>query len=123
MQADAYAGFNRLYEAAHKPDSIIEAACWSMRRQAFAIERETNGLAPPVGCAINAGGHWSLNWRAGCASSAPEPPNTATLLDYSLKRRSALPQRRAPIPVEQRRRARAAGCGRGAQELDLSLLR
>ena len=52
MQADAYAGFNRLYEAARKPDPIIEVACWAHA-----------------------------------------------------------------MPVEQRRRARAAGSGRGAQEL------
>jgi transposase len=29
MQADAYAGFNRLYEASRKPAPIIEGACWS----------------------------------------------------------------------------------------------
>ena len=29
MQADAYAGFNRLYEANRKPGPIIEAACWA----------------------------------------------------------------------------------------------
>ena len=27
MQADAYAGFNRLYEANRKPGPIVEAAC------------------------------------------------------------------------------------------------
>ena len=29
MQADAYAGFNRLYEANRKPGPIVEAACWA----------------------------------------------------------------------------------------------
>ncbi|MEA2780447.1 MAG: transposase, partial [Rhodospirillaceae bacterium] len=33
MQADAYAGFNRLYEAGRKPGPIIEAACWSHARR------------------------------------------------------------------------------------------
>jgi transposase len=69
MQADAYAGFNRLYEAARKPGPIIEASCWAHARRKFfdlaridkapialqaieridalfAIEREINGAAP-----------------------------------------------------------------------------
>jgi transposase len=29
MQADAYAGFNRLYEAGRKPGPIVEAMCWA----------------------------------------------------------------------------------------------
>jgi transposase len=95
MQADAYAGFNRLYEAARKPRPIIEAACWAHARRkffdlarinkaliaseavtridaVFAIEREINGL---VGCSAwlcvpNAAGRSSWHWRLGCASSA-----------------------------------------------------
>ena len=69
MQADAYAGFNRLYEANRKAGPIIEAACWAHGRRKFfdlarlskapiaaeavkridvlfAIEREVNGLTP-----------------------------------------------------------------------------
>ena len=69
MQADAYAGFNRLYEAGRKAGPIIEAACWSHARRKFfelarlkqapiaieavkridalfAIEREINGASP-----------------------------------------------------------------------------
>jgi transposase len=68
MQADAYAGFGRLYEANRKGGPIIEAACWAHGRRKFfdlarlskapiaaeavkridvlfAIEREINGLA------------------------------------------------------------------------------
>lgn len=68
MQADAYAGFNRLYEPNRKGGPIIEAACWAHGRRKFfdlarltrapiaaeavkridalfAIEREINGLA------------------------------------------------------------------------------
>jgi transposase len=68
MQADAYAGFNRLYGAARKPGPITEAACWAHARRnffdlarlekapiaieaveridaLFAIEREINGWA------------------------------------------------------------------------------
>lgn len=70
MQADAYAGFNRLYEAGRQPGPIVEVACWAHARRKFfdlarlnkapiaieavaridvlfAIEREINGL-PPV---------------------------------------------------------------------------
>jgi transposase len=69
MQADAYAGFNRLYEAGRKPGPIVEAACWAHARRKFfdlarltkapiaieavaridalfAIERDINGLPP-----------------------------------------------------------------------------
>jgi transposase len=68
MQADAYAGFNPLYEGARKPAPIVEAACWAHGRRKFyelaelarapiaieavkridaifAIEREMNGQA------------------------------------------------------------------------------
>jgi len=67
MQADAYAGFNRLYDVRRRPGPIIEAACWAHARRKFfdlarldkapiaieaveridalfAIEREINGL-------------------------------------------------------------------------------
>jgi len=69
MQADAYAGFNRLYETGRKQGPIIEAACWAHARRKFfdlarinqapiaieaveridallAIERGINGAAP-----------------------------------------------------------------------------
>jgi transposase len=69
MQADAYAGFTKLYEANRKGGPIIEAACWAHARRKFfdlariskapiaaeavkridvlfAIEREINGLMP-----------------------------------------------------------------------------
>jgi transposase len=69
MQADAYAGFNRLYEPSRKPGPIIEVGCWAHARRKFfelarlkkapiaiaaveridalfAIEREIHGLQP-----------------------------------------------------------------------------
>src|SRR3984957_13010843 len=69
MQADAYAGFNRLYEPHRQPGPIIEALCWAHARRKFfdlarinkapiaieaieridalfAIEREINGWPP-----------------------------------------------------------------------------
>jgi transposase len=35
LQADAYAGFNRLYEADRKPGLITEASCWAHGRRKF----------------------------------------------------------------------------------------
>jgi transposase len=35
MQADAYAGFTKLYQANRKPGPIIEAACWAHGRRKF----------------------------------------------------------------------------------------
>jgi transposase len=75
MQADAYAGFNRLYDARRKQGAIVEAACWAHARRKFfdlarldkapiaieavqridvlfAIEREINGLTPAQRLAV-----------------------------------------------------------------------
>ncbi len=69
MQADAYAGFNKLYEASRQGGPIIEASCWAHARRKFfdlarikkspiaieaieridalfAIERDINGKPP-----------------------------------------------------------------------------
>lgn len=69
MQADAYSGFNRLYEPARQPGPIMEVACWAHARRyffdlarlnkapisieavaridaLFAIERDINGAVP-----------------------------------------------------------------------------
>lgn len=37
LQADAYAGFNRLYAADRKPGPIAEAACWAHSRRKFFV--------------------------------------------------------------------------------------
>jgi transposase len=37
LQADAYAGFQRLYEAGRKPGPITEAACWAHSRRKFFV--------------------------------------------------------------------------------------
>jgi transposase len=67
MQADAYSGFNRLYDPQRQPVPIVDAACWAHARRyffnlarlnkapiaieavaridaLFAIEREINGM-------------------------------------------------------------------------------
>jgi len=69
MQADAFAGFNELYDGARKPGPVIEVPCWSHARrkffdlaklakapiareavcridELFAIERDINGKSP-----------------------------------------------------------------------------
>jgi transposase len=35
LQADAYAGFNRLYDGARRPTPVTEAACWAHGRRSF----------------------------------------------------------------------------------------
>jgi transposase len=48
MQADAFAGFNQLYEARRRPAPIIEAACWSHgRRKFFDLAKLTKA---PIAC-------------------------------------------------------------------------
>jgi transposase len=37
LQADAYAGFNRLYAPGRSPGAIVEAACWSHGRRKFFV--------------------------------------------------------------------------------------
>jgi transposase len=77
LQADAYAGFNRLYEPDRQPGPILEAACWSHARrrlfelaavskapiaseavrridELFAIEREINGRPATERLAVRA---------------------------------------------------------------------
>lgn len=35
LQADAYGGYNELYDAAHKPAPVLSALCWSHARRKF----------------------------------------------------------------------------------------
>jgi len=37
LQADAYAGYNQLYNGSRKPGPVIEAACWSHGRRKFFV--------------------------------------------------------------------------------------
>jgi transposase len=55
MQADAYAGFNRLYEATRKPGPIVEAVCWAHARRKF----------------FDSGGVTSALWRASTRRRSP----------------------------------------------------
>ena len=117
MQADAYAGFNRLYEANRKGGPITEAACWAHGRRKFfdlarintapiaveaveridalfALEREINGMTSQERVRVRHERSRSLvtELEAGCASSARDSRNSETgkAIDYSLKRWAAL---------------------------------
>src|SRR6266702_1875062 len=56
LQADAYGGYNKLYEAARKPEPLVEAACWVHARRPFfqmadlatTARRTTQGKTPAV---------------------------------------------------------------------------
>jgi hypothetical protein len=45
LQADCYAGFNRLYEAGRKPGPITEAACWAHARRKFFLLADVTAKA------------------------------------------------------------------------------
>ncbi len=117
MQADAYAGFNRLYEANRKPGLIVEAACWAHGRRKFfdlarinkapiaeeavaridalfAIEREINGLTPQR--RVDARNERSRpfvialeTWLREQRTRVSKNSETGKAIDYSLKRWAA----------------------------------
>lgn len=118
MQADAYAGFNRLYEAKRRPRPIIEAACWAHSRRKFfdlarinkapiameavaridtlfAIEREINGL--PSHERVRERNERSRPlmialqaWLREQRAKVSKQSETGKAIDYSLKRWPAL---------------------------------
>jgi len=118
MQADAYAGFNRLYEAGRKAGPIVEAACWAHARRKFfdlariskapiateavaridalfAIEREINGLAASqrVGVRIERSRPLIFaleTWLREQRGRVSKNSDTGKAIDYSLKRWTAL---------------------------------
>jgi transposase len=118
MQADAYAGFNRLYEANRKRGPIVEAACWAHARRKFfdlarinkapiameavaridalfAIERGINGLTPQERVRERHERSRPLvieleNWLREQRARVSKNSETGKAIDYSLKRWSAL---------------------------------
>ena len=118
MQADAYAGFNRLYEVDRKAGPIIEAACWAHARRKFfdlarinqapiaseavgridvlfAIEREINGLAPQQRVGVRTERSRPLvvaleAWLREQRARVSKNSDTGKAIDYSLKRWTAL---------------------------------
>lgn len=118
MQADVYAGFNRLYEVGRKPGMIVEATCWAHARRKFvdlarldkspiaievvkridvlfAIEREINGMAPNARAAARNDRSRPLlielqTWLREQRARLSAASKTAKTINYSLKRWSAL---------------------------------
>src|SRR5437660_2432082 len=113
MQADAYAGFNKLYEASRKPGPITEASCWAHARRKFfdlarlkqapiaieavsridalfAIEREINGVTPEGRVRVRNERSRPLvvaleTWLRGQRARLSGRSDTAKAIDYSLK--------------------------------------
>ena len=54
LQADAYAGYNRLYDASRRPEPVAEALCWAHARRKFfeladlAANKRRGKGAPPI---------------------------------------------------------------------------
>jgi transposase len=118
MQADAYAGFNRLYEVNRKGGPIVEVACWAHGRRKFfdlariskapiaieaveridalfAIEREINGMTPQQRLTVRAEHSRPFvaefeTWLRAQRSKLSSKSETAKAIDYSLKRWNAL---------------------------------
>ena len=117
MQADAYAGFNRLYEQGRKPAPIVEAACWAHARRKyfdlarimrapiaveaiaridalFAIERQINGAPRERRVAVRGERSKPLMdeleiWLRQQRAKLSPKSETARAIDYSLKRWTA----------------------------------
>jgi transposase len=117
MQADAYAGFNRLYDAGRKPGPITEAACWAHARRKlfdlarlnkapiaieaveridalFAIEREINGMTPEQRVAVRDERTRPLvavleTWLRQRRAKLSGKSEIGKAVDYSLKRWTA----------------------------------
>jgi transposase len=118
MQADAYAGFNRLYEATRKPAPIVGAACWAHGRRKFfdlariskapiateaveridalfAIEREINRLTPQERVRVRHERSQPLvteleSWLREQRGRVSKNSETGKAISYSLKRWVAL---------------------------------
>jgi len=118
MQADAYAGFNRLYAVGRKPGPIIEAACWAHARRnffdlarlkkapiaieavkridaLFDIERAINGLSVIERRRVRNEQSRPLlaelqTWLRGQRARLSSKSETAKAIDYALKRWTAL---------------------------------
>jgi transposase len=114
LQADAYAGFGELYNAARRPGPVTEAACWSHGRRKFfvladvtkaplaldavrridaifAIEREINGLPAAERCAVRQDRAAALvaeleTWMRAERARLSRHAEVAKAMDYMLKR-------------------------------------
>jgi transposase len=118
MQADAYAGFNRLYAPSRRPGPIIEVACWAHARRKFFdlarinkapiafeaveridalfdIEREINGLTPSQRLQVRAERSRPLvieleTWMREQRAKLSRNSDTGKAINYSLNLWTAL---------------------------------
>jgi transposase len=72
LQADAYGGFNRLYEPDRKPGPVLEAACWAHARRKFFVLAEI-GLNARRKLAESQWENRVRQAQRGPATSAPAP--------------------------------------------------
>jgi transposase len=152
IQADAYAGFNRLYETGRKPGPIVEAACWAHARrkffdlarlnkapialeavnrvdELFAIERQINGATPEQRIRTRNERSRPLivaleAWLRQQRAKLSAKSQTAKAIDYSLKRwSSAHPLPRRRPPVHLQQRRRTGAAQRRRRAQQLDLRR
>jgi transposase len=114
VQADAYAGFNDLYDVARKPVPVTEAACWAHGRRKFFelaeviraplaveavrridaifdIERSINGMPAEQRLAVRKARVAPLiaeleTWMRAARSKMSRHADVAKAIDYMLKR-------------------------------------
>ena len=114
LQADAYAGFNGLYDAARQPGPIINAGCWAHARRnffelaevakaplaveavrridaIFAAERNSNGLPPEQRLAVRRHAIAPLladlqTWMRAVRAKMSRHAEVAKAIDYMLRR-------------------------------------
>ena len=68
LQADAYGGYNKLYDAGRKPGPIMEAACWAHARRKFFVLADLGPERAAQGAGKKASA--SRRWRSRpCAAS------------------------------------------------------
>ena len=137
MQADAYAGFSKLYQANRKPDRSLKRragprppkffdlarlskapiATEAVKRidALFAIERAINGQSPRSACACarSVAGHWSSiceTWLREQRAKLSKNSDTAKAINYMLNRWAAFTRflDDGRLHLEQRRRTSAA---------------
>lgn len=114
LQADAYAGFNGLYDAARHPGPVTEAGCWAHGRRKFfelaelgkaplaveavrridaifGLERDINGLPPEQRLALRRDHIAPLvtdleGWMRAARAKLSRHAEVAKAMDYMLKR-------------------------------------
>ena len=114
LQADAYAGFNGLYDAARQPGPVTEAGCWAHGRRKFfelaelgrtplaveavrridaifTAERDINGLPPEQRLAVRRHAIAPLvadleGWMRAARARLSRHADVAKAMDYMLKR-------------------------------------